>query len=163
MYFITICVHNRLNLFGKVINNVISLNDAGKMIDLHWIKLIDRFPHIELDDFVIMPNHLHGIITIVGVPLVGTQKNNTQPEQLHKGQPQGIAPTKKTVGEMIGAFKSITTNEYINNVKCYNWQPFNHKLWQRNYYEHIIRNEKSYIRISEYTGGILIFGFYMKF
>jgi len=49
-----------------------------------------------------------------------------------------------------GALKSIITDEYIKNVKCHNWKPFKNKLWQRNYYEHIIRNEKSYIKISEY-------------
>ena len=63
------------------------------------------------------------------------------------GQPQGIAPT---VGDVIGAFKSLTTNNYIQNVKQNNWQRFNKKLWQRNYYEHIIRDEKSYHQISEY-------------
>jgi REP element-mobilizing transposase RayT len=70
-----------------------------------------------------------------------------------EGQPQGIAPTgikNKHLGEMIGAFESITTVEYIHGVKNHNWQPFNGKLWQRNYWEHIIRNEKSYHIISEY-------------
>ena len=66
-----------------------------------------------------------------------------------KGQPQGIAPTK-TVGDMVGAFQSIATVEYIRGVKQLGWQSFNRKLWQRNYYEHIIRDEQSYQRISEY-------------
>ena len=63
------------------------------------------------------------------------------------GQPQGIAPT---VGNVVGAFKSLSTNEYIRNVKQNNWRTFDNKLWQRNYYEHIIRDEKSYYQISEY-------------
>ena len=63
------------------------------------------------------------------------------------GQPRGIAPT---VGDVVGAFKSLSTNDYIRNVKQNNWQPFNKKLWQRNYYEHIIRDEKTYYQISEY-------------
>ncbi len=75
------------------------------------------------------------------------------------GQPQGIAPTAnpqqialagKTVGDMVGAFQSITTVEYIRGVKKYNWQRFTGKLWQRNYWEHIIRNDNSYQNISEY-------------
>ncbi|MFO7643666.1 MAG: transposase [Desulfosarcina sp.] len=73
-------------------------------------------------------------------------------------QPQGIAPTvgirnvghPPTVGDAMGAFKSLTTNEYIRNVKNNGWPPFPGKLWQRNYYEHIVRNEKSYHQIAEY-------------
>ncbi|MCK4542857.1 MAG: transposase, partial [Spirochaetales bacterium] len=68
--------------------------------------------------------------------------------QPHKtGQPQGIAPT---VGNIVGAFKSLSTNEYIRGVNQLNWQSFNKKLWQRNYYEHIIRDEEDYNRIFEY-------------
>ena len=68
-----------------------------------------------------------------------------------KGQPQGIAPTNtKTLGDIVGAFQSIATVEYIRGVKQLGWQPFNGKLWQRNYWEHIIRDKKSYQRISEY-------------
>ncbi len=65
-----------------------------------------------------------------------------------KGQPQGIAPT---VGNVMGSFKSLSTNDYIRNIKQNNWQPFEKKLWQRNYYEHIIRNDESYYKISEYV------------
>jgi REP element-mobilizing transposase RayT len=61
---------------------------------------------------------------------------------VQKGQPQGIAPTAKTIGNMIGMFQSIVTVEYIRGVKKLGWQPFDGKFWQRNYYEHIIRNEK---------------------
>lgn len=64
-----------------------------------------------------------------------------------KGQPQGFAPT---VGDVVGAFKSLTTNEYIRGVKNNGWARFNKNLWQRNYYEHIIRNEKSCYQILEY-------------
>lgn len=67
-----------------------------------------------------------------------------------KGQPQGIAPTDKTVDDIIGVFKSITTNEYIKNVKSDDWKRFKSKLWQRNYREHIIRNEKAHQNIAEY-------------
>jgi putative transposase len=71
------------------------------------------------------------------------------------GRPQGHAPTEviqtnKTIGDMMDAFKSITTVDYIRGVKSLGWEPFDGKLWQRNYYEHIIRNQQSYERISEY-------------
>jgi putative transposase len=103
------------------------LNDAGKMVEIEWLKLTERFPNIELHEFVVMPNHFHGILQIVDVAAAG-----------------------KTVGDMMDAFKSITTVEYIHGVKTLDWEKFNRKLWQRNYYEHIIRDEKSYQRISEY-------------
>ncbi len=73
---------------------------------------------------------------------------NGQPQGIaENGQPQGIAPT---VGDVVGAYKSLSTNEYIRNVKQNNWHPFDKKLWQRNYYEHIIRDEKSYHKLSDY-------------
>jgi len=103
------------------------LNDSGKMIETEWLALKIRFPNIELHEFVVMPNHFHGILQIVDKSL-----------------------TDKTVGDMVDAFKSITTVEYIHGVKTLGWEQFNRKLWQRNYHEHIIRDEQSYQTISEY-------------
>ena len=87
----------------------------------------------------------------VGVPLVGTQNNNdiTRINNINtEGQPQGIAPT--IIGNLIGGFKSKTTIEYIKMVKNKILPPFEKRIWQRNYYENIIRNEKSYLKVSEY-------------
>ncbi len=158
LYFITICIQNREMLFGKINNDKLQLNDAGKMVAEIWNEIPNRFTNIKLYEYVIMPNHFHCIIQIVPVgatlvvalneKTVAHNKNVVIPNE--KGQPQGIAPTKKTVGNVIGAFKSITTNEYIRGVKNKNWYPFNKKLWQRNYWDHIIRNEKSFYNISEY-------------
>jgi putative transposase len=145
LYFITICTQNQDCLFGEINNAEIILNDAGIMVDNKWLALKNRYPNIDLHEYIVMPNHFHGIIEIVenGQPQ-GGQPQGGQPQG---GQPQGIAPT---VGDMIGAFKSLVTNEYIRNVKQNNWRRFNGKLWQRNYYEHIIRDEKSYLQIAEY-------------
>ncbi len=147
LYYITVCAQNRICLFGKIDNGKMILNDVGKMLENEWLKLAERFKNIVLHEYVVMPNHCHAILEIVGASLVVAPNNgNTQ----IIGQPQGIAPT---IGDIIGAFKSITTMEYIRGVKNGIWQPFNKKLWQRNYWdywEHIIRNEKSYIQISEY-------------
>ncbi|MCF6174430.1 MAG: hypothetical protein L3J71_01545 [Victivallaceae bacterium] len=81
-----------------------------------------------------------------------TQNKQFPNGQPQTGQPQGIAPTvtTNTVGNIIGAFQSIVTVEYIRGVNNENWQRFNGKLWQRNYWEHIIRNENEYLRISQY-------------
>jgi len=143
-------------------NGEIILNDAGKLIETEWLNLKTRFPGIKLHDYVVMPNHFHAILEIVGATLVVAPNDDDAQNvsgrynngDLQKGQPQGIAPTdtvkNKTIGDMMDAFKSITTVEYIRGVKTFGWQPFNGKLWQRNYHEHIIRNEQSYRTISEY-------------
>ena len=137
------------------------LNDSGKMVEHEWLKLPQRFTNIKLHEFVVMPNHFHSIMEIVGATLVvaqnetGLQPPTAQPSPAQppsSGQPQGIAPTgkPKTVGDMVGAFQSIVTVEYIRGVKNLGWEPFNGKLWQRNYWERIIRDEQSYHRIAEY-------------
>jgi REP element-mobilizing transposase RayT len=133
LYFITMCVQNRAHLFGKIENREMVLNDAGKMIQTEWINLKTRFPNIELHEFVVMPDHFHGILEIVGAPNVGATT---------RGAP--------TLGDMIMAFKSITTVEYIKGVKNLEWPSFEKRLWQRNYYEHIIRDELAYFSISKY-------------
>ena len=96
------------------------LNDAGKMVETEWLKLTERFPNIELHEYVAMPNHFHGILQIVDTSTAG-----------------------KTVGDMIDAIKWITTVEYVLGVKQSGWEPFNGKLWQRNYWDHVIRDEQS--------------------
>ena len=88
--------------------------------------------------------------TIAQNNTVAQDYDNENEKDLDKGRPQGHAPTVKTIGDMMDAIKSITTVEYIRGVKTWGWQSFDGKLWQRNYYEHIIRNEQSYQTISEY-------------
>lgn len=152
LYFVTICIKNRECLFGEIANGQMILNDPGKMVEIEWIKLPKRFKNIELHEYIVMPNHFHAILEI--------RRDNPRGYPI-EGQPQGIAPTiapttiptetkNKTLGDIIGAFESITTVEYIRGVKNNNWQPFDGKLWQRNYWEHIIRNEQEYYRISQY-------------
>ncbi len=156
LYFITICCQNRDCFFGEILNNEMILNDAGKMVDDEWLKLRERFPNIQLHEYIIMPNHFHAILEIVeATPVVVSNDDNAQNDNVvEKGHPRGVDPTvnamAKTLGDMVGAFQSITTVKYINGVKTKNWKQFNKKLWQRNYWEHIIRNEKSLHNISEY-------------
>ncbi|RLD36893.1 MAG: transposase [Bacteroidetes bacterium] len=172
LYFVTIVCQNREHLFGKIVDDHMILNDAGIMVKNEWLKLTERFPNIQLHESIIMPNHFHLILEIVnqnentvGATLVVAPNNDmvgqNQKEEstdYQKWQPQGIAPTenpteiqnKKTLGDIVGAFQSITTVEYIRGVKTKNWKPFDKKIWQRNYWEHIIRNNKSYNTISKY-------------
>ncbi len=138
-YFVTICVQDRNCLFGDIMNDEMKLNNAGYMIRENWEKLPKRFKSIIIDEYIIMPNHLHGII-IVGADLrvcpdnyainLNNMDNHHNPYAKisgeHVGSPLQIPVT---LSRMIQWFKTITTNEYIRNIKKFNWPPFNKRLW----------------------------------
>ncbi|MBI1976619.1 MAG: transposase [Candidatus Omnitrophica bacterium] len=160
-YYVTVCANDRECVFGDVRNGKMVLNGAGDMVTHNWNKLPDRFPNIKMDEFIVMPNHLHGVIVIVGktgdvgAPLVGALNDvddRAGPRSCREAGTRQRAPIKgaPTVGEIIGAFKSLTTNEYIRNVRINNWPSFNKQLWQRNFYEHVIRTESDLTSIREY-------------
>ena len=127
-YFVTIVTQDRLHLFGEIVEGKMILNEAGRMIHTLWYEIMDDFPNVYLHEFVIMPNHIHGIIEIVD------NDNDLN-----------------TIGDVIGAFKSKTTNQYIKMVKNGTCPPFNKRIWQRNYHEHIIRDDVDYERVATYT------------
>jgi len=133
-YYVTICVNKRLCVFGDVVEGRMVLNDAGKMVWKWWEELNKKFKSVHTDETVVMPNHFHGIIFIVGADLCVCPKDqtfHTPPQGEHTGSPlqDNVIPLSK----MIQWFKTMTTNEYIRNVKHNGWSPFNKKLWQRDY------------------------------
>ena len=112
------------------------------MIEKWHQALPTKFTDIKTTEYIIMPNHFHGIILNVGAdPRVRPVEANEHTKGEHMGSP---------LHRVVQWFKTMTTNEYIRGVKSCNWQPFHDKLWQRNYYEHIIRNDDDYRRIAEY-------------
>lgn len=154
VYFVTICTQNRECFFGNVVEQEMLLNDKGQMVRKWWAELVNKFRDIELDEFIIMPNHMHGIISIVGADLrvcptdlrVCPDNNaNSTNNPMEKGEHTG-SPLHK----IIQWFKTMTTGEYFKNIKVKQWAPVNKRLWQRNYYEHIIRNEKELTEIRQY-------------
>ena len=153
-YFITICTQNRECLFGNISQGTLELNDAGEMIKIGWTNLTQRFNHILLDEFVVMPNHLHGIINIKGGPPFRAIKNyfNNRSEIINNTDflksPTGTV--RDSVSRIIQAFKSLTTNNYIQSVRINHWPPFEGKLWQKDFYDHIIRNIKELKEMREY-------------
>jgi REP element-mobilizing transposase RayT len=155
LYFITICCQDRICRFGEVKNGEMILNELGIIAYNEWIKLTERFANFELDVFQIMPNHIHGIIslTTVGSRLALDLLYEGQPQGLPQPEPQGLPQQSvqqgnSSISDIVGAYKSIVTNGCLNIFKSKN--EFMGKLWQRNYYEHIIRNEFAYQKISEY-------------
>lgn len=149
-YFVTICAQGRECRFGVVADGKMHLNDAGSMVSEWWLKLPGKFPGVVLDECTIMPNHFHGIVVIndadtvgappCGCPPLGSISKTGRPRRAEKeGQPHGVAPT---VGDVLDWFKSMTTNAYIRRVNEHGWPPFPGRLWQRNYYERVIRDER---------------------
>ncbi len=149
-YFVTICTQDRECLLGEIVNGQMIVNVAGRMIEGWWDELTRKFPSIETDTYVVMPNHFHGVV-LVGAALCGRPEPG-RPEsesdvQAPSGHPRRGAPT---LGDIVDWFKTMTTNEYIREVKRQGWPPFPGRLWQRNYYEHIIRGDDELRSIREY-------------
>jgi len=165
LYFITINIRHRKCLFGTIIQQEMILNDAGIIASQQWEKLSERFTNIKLDVFQIMPNHMHGILLLndaapVGAGLAPAQQNmihtpaqdNTIPARndvIADGR-AGASPAPTIVGNIVGAYKSQIANLYLEIFKQKHPGKIMGKLWQRNYYEHIIRDEQSFLRISDY-------------
>jgi len=147
-YFVTICTKDRLPLFGKILDDgkvgpVCFQNNFGNIARNEWIKTSKLRPNIRLHEFVIMPNHVHGIIeisdrrgTMHRAPTIGNR--------IHTCEKFGD-PTPSSIPTIVRGYKSAVTKQ-INFLRK---QPGAH-VWQRNYYEHVIRDEKSYNFLSEY-------------
>jgi REP element-mobilizing transposase RayT len=131
-YFVTICTWSRENILGNVLNSAMQLTSFGEIVMKCWEELPNHYKNIELDQFVIMPNHLHGIIWING-DIAGT---GFKP-----------APTDKRHGlsEIVRALKTFSSRR-INKNRNISGTP----VWQRNYFDRIIRNEKELTAIREY-------------
>jgi REP element-mobilizing transposase RayT len=140
-YFVTSVTKDRVCLFGEIVDGEMRLNDGGRMIEQWWFELNRKFSTVETDEFVVMPNHFHGIVVIAGVSVGADLRVGPNSEGAHAGAP---LPT------IIQWFKTMTTNEYMRGVKTRSWTPFAGRLWQRNYYEHIVRGENELTRIREY-------------
>jgi putative transposase len=133
-YFITICAHNRECIFGKINGGIMIKNKLGVIVYNEWKKSAEIRKEIILDEFIVMPNHLHGVVFISrdGRPPAA-------PTLVH------IGIQKKSIGSLVGGFKSTVTKQ-INQIDG----TYSRPIWQRNYYEHIIRNETMLSKIREY-------------
>ena len=131
-YFITICVQNHTCLFGKIITTTnsaeLELNEQGKMVQNIWHEMPLYNPGIVLDQCILMPNHLHGII------IIDASSQNSD----------------LSLSGIVRTFKAISTKRYAEGVTKYAWPRFPGRLWQRNYWERVIRNEKELHAVREY-------------
>jgi REP element-mobilizing transposase RayT len=145
-YFVTIVAWHRECLFGTVVNGQMQLNKIGKIVEWEWLDVSKRFSYIKLGAYAVMPNHFHGILFIhenVGATRQGQTglQSGTKPLPIvttagTEGSPLPHGPKPSSLGAIIGQFKSRATKR-IWKFPDYKETP----IWQRNYYEHIIRNE----------------------
>jgi len=172
LYFITVNTEDRICLFGEIDQEMI-LNDAGKIANEYWMDIPKHFPNAVLHEHIVMPNHVHGIIELIenGSKYVGAENFlplQSPNESLSTIDVGNIQPRRNefqkmiphSIGSIVKGFKIGVTKWFrYNSVGVENFQPqnFQHpnfnprrQIWQRNYYEHIIRNEQSYLRITDY-------------
>jgi putative transposase len=121
-YFITICTHDREQLFGDIVDRIMVLNELGDIAQLHWQKLERHHANLILDRSLVMPNHLHGMMIL-----------------------DSLIEDSKSISEIIGSFKTFSARE-INKVRKLKGVP----VWQRNYYERIIRTETELDYVRQY-------------
>jgi putative transposase len=149
-YFVTICAHERACLFGAAVDGVMILNEWGVIVQEEWEQTAILRPNVELDAFVVMPNHIHGIIVITDV---GARDNEARDNGARCIAPlQSAAPTRQfgpltaqSLSTIVGTFKAAVTRRV--NRQHDNTAP----IWQRNYYEHIIRSEARLDQIRQYV------------
>ena len=160
LYFITICVKDRECLFGKIIDGKMNFNDGGKIADECWLKISEHFLNVVLHEYIVMPNHVHGIIELKRVDAICNQISNNVGTRHIVSLPdnsessvgtshvmsqhnQFSKPIPGSISVIIQQYKSSVTR-FVNKTNV------SHFRWQSRFYEHIIRDEKSYHRISEY-------------
>ena len=139
MYFVTICTQDRMCLFGDITDGEIRMNEYGDIAWAAWRDLPNHYAHIELDEFIVMPNHVHWIVRIVDAVGAGLKPARTEPARTDP------APTKHGLPEIVRAFKTYSARR-INERRRMSGV----SVWQRNYYEHIIRDEAAHLKIAEY-------------
>jgi REP element-mobilizing transposase RayT len=162
-YFVTICTKNRVNFFGEIREREMFLSPLGQIVGKFWRGIPAHFPNAKLDKFVVMPNHLHGILVIDNwgngenhddrrdealprlYPTTPPRQNFTTPPRLSAGkhpQMSKISPKPKSLSVIIGSFKSICT-KHARRVRS-------DFAWQSRFHDQIIREEKNYNNIQNY-------------
>ncbi|MBR9831306.1 hypothetical protein GYB57_04085 [bacterium] len=167
LYFITICCQNRISRFGHIENGTMILNEFGRVANDEWLNTPNIRKNIQLGEFIIMPNHMHGIIRILhaaefNLPNSTGELHSPKSKEFNQSDHEGVCKTppqspqspqpqsrhtpqspSQTIGAIVRGYKSSVTKQLKS-------LGLNDKLWQRNYHEHIIRNDKAHENISNY-------------
>ena len=152
-YFVTICTKGMTPFFGAVVNGRMVLNEAGKMVRQIWEEIPAFYDGVEIDEGVVMPDHFHGIVRIGQPQGVAIEKESGQPQGVaigkESGQQQGVARTL-SLADVVHDIKSLCTTRYIRGVREEHWREFQGKLWHRNYWDVIVRDERALGNIRRY-------------
>jgi REP element-mobilizing transposase RayT len=143
-YFVTACTHRRKCLFGEIAEGKIVLNMFGKIVEEEWHRTKQMRQGVDLDVFIVMPNHIHGIIVLTGTPLSANRRGTMHRAPTPQFEQFG-RPTANSIPTIIRGFKSSVTQRIIE-IRATPGAP----VWQRNYYEHVIRNEIDLEETREY-------------
>jgi len=145
-YFITLCTYQRQCLFGEIMDGEMQLNPYGKIVEEEWMQSSTIRQEIELDGWVIMPDHMHGIVMITHHDINARAHGRVPPPVLHPSQPHCVPPRKpQSISSFMAGFKSAATKR-INILRDTPRTP----VWQRNYHERIIRDESALNNIRRY-------------
>ncbi len=137
-YFITACIQNRLLLFGQVVNNKMAANRLGAVVEDCWAKLPDHYDNVALDAFILMPNHVHGVIII-------KDETTGVGAGLKPALPAAAASRRHGVPEIVRAFKTFSPRRF-NEIRA----SASTHIWQRGFYDHVIRGEGELDRVRTY-------------
>lgn len=145
-YFVTIVTQDRKSLFGQIVDGEMVLNELGKALADVWVEMPEHFPNVELGEFVVMPNHVHGIVIIT---VEATQASNVAARHAVPSEESAIEefgkPVSASLPTIMRSFKSAATKKFREFTNDHEG-----RIWQRNYYEHVIRNEKDNQAIYDY-------------
>jgi putative transposase len=126
-YFITICIHQRLPLFGAVEHGRVHLTSAGKMAQEVWSDVVALHPGVTIDNAIVMPDHVHAIVVL-----------EDNPHRLF------------SLSDVVQRYKSLTAKRYAHGVRHDGWQPYAGRLWQESFYDHVIRTDENLDTIRRY-------------
>ena len=138
-YFVTICVQDKVCLLGKIVDGKMQVNTYGEIVKKNWKWLAEQYPYVILDEWIVMPNHFHGIL------FIDRRGGSRTAQQEDSSQRSQEGAKRKPLGRLIGAFKTVSTKQ-INELR----NTPGVRFWQRNYYEHIVRNERELNNIRQY-------------
>lgn len=142
-YFVTICTKNKISYFGKIKNGKIILSNIGRIMDHFWQEIPEHFLNVKLDEYIIMPNHVHGIIVIIKNDDKCVGNKNFCSLQKDKTKINWQAKWGKSLSSIVKGFK-------IGVTKWCRHNNYNNFAWQKSFHDHIIRNEESLNKIREY-------------
>ncbi len=141
LYFVTSCVKDRICSFGEIIGQQMILNQYGLIAEKQWFWLAEQYSYLKLHAFVVMPNHIHGIIEIKRDYIVGTGRDLSL--QYHRDLSLRYNQKIKSLSELMGAYKTTTSKQiHLSGDVSFNWQ--------HSFHDHVIRNEQAFERISNY-------------